>query len=103
AIALGAVSVIGVGLRGQLAIVPLAAAVALVADAAAQAIRRRRPDLRAVWIGVAALVGGAILFRQAYGLTLVQDGWHGLVGHPGTFLRVISYSSATTVLAVAGG
>src|SRR5262245_45564099 len=100
-IGLAIVSIIGVLLRGQLAIVPLAAAIALLADAAAQAIRGRRPDRRAILVGVVALVGGALLFRQTYGFVLLKDGWRGLVDHPGTFFRVMSHSSATTVIAVA--
>src|SRR5262249_25132747 len=52
-------------------------------------------------VGVVALVGGALLFRQTYGFVLLKDGWRGLVDHPGTFFRVMSHSSATTVIAVA--
>lgn len=95
------VCLVGAGIRGQLTIVPLAAASALLLDALASAIRRRPIAVSTTLTGLAFVGFGVLAFREGYGLDLVQSGWRIATDRPGDTLDTVLHSIGAVIVGVA--
>ena len=91
----------GAGVRGQLTILPLAAAAAFLLDAAVSAVRRHPIDLRRIILGLAFTGFGVLTFREGYGLDLVQAGWEVAKQRPGDTLDTVIHSVGATIVGTA--
>ena len=99
--ALGLVSAAGVGARGQLVIIPFAAAVAFLIHTGATLARRRTPDWRPCWVALGLIAVGAALFSQVHDFSLLGAGRRNAVKDPSRFFDVILNSTGAMIVGTA--
>jgi hypothetical protein len=98
---LGVACAAGIGARGQLVVLPVIVATAIVIDAAASRLRGRRVDLRALALGMALLVIACVAFGLIHGASLLKDGLAAIPDDPAAFVEVIVHSAGATTVGVA--
>lgn len=92
---------VGLGVRGQLAILPIAVAIALLTDAIASGARGGRFDGRRTLVGFGLLVLAAVAFPVGNNLTTLKDGWSEATHNLSTTVGVIIHSTGAMVICVA--
>lgn len=96
-----AVCAVGAGVRAQLTILPVAAAVAFFVDAAASRMRRSPVDLRRM-LSAAALLGiGVVSLLDGSGAQLLGDGWANVTAAPGMTLDAVINTLGAAIVGVA--